>query len=162
MIRTLSGGPKSERGDYLEHNLTLGLARVAKNAIRARMPIYRYPGDFFQVGGEFVFGPGLRCSYASRMHNTASHAPVREVVRAAGVDLTASPGTCIKQEHYQQLDEWMMARSLELERIRYRKVRRRGLLDDAESADETDHWAEPISPGGEDVSSLPDDSTSSQ
>ncbi|KAF8525902.1 AhpC/TSA antioxidant enzyme-domain-containing protein, partial [Hysterangium stoloniferum] len=86
MIRTLSGGPRSERGDYLEHNLTLGLARVAKNAVTARMPLYRYPGDFFQVGGEFVFGPGLRCSYASRMHNTASHAPIREVVRAAGVD----------------------------------------------------------------------------
>lgn len=57
-LRTLNGGPKSERGDYLEHNLTLGLARVAKNAVKARMPLYRYPGDFFQVGGEFVLGPG--------------------------------------------------------------------------------------------------------
>lgn len=57
-LRTLSGGPKSERGGYLEHNLTLGLARVAQNAIKARMPLYRYPGDFFQVGGEFILGPG--------------------------------------------------------------------------------------------------------
>lgn len=138
-LRTLNGGPKSERGEYLEHNLTLGLARVAKNAVKARMPLYRYPGDFFQVGGEFVLGPGLQCSYVSRMFNTASHAPIREIIKAAGIDLDIPP------------TNWAKTREEELERIRQRKGLRRGLhtplphdMQDVPSAQTETEETEPL------------------
>lgn len=49
------------------------------------------------------------------MFNTASHAPIREVIKAAGVDLDVS------------FTNWAKTREEELERIRQRKGLRRGL-----------------------------------
>ncbi|KAI0277970.1 hypothetical protein BC826DRAFT_1086035, partial [Russula brevipes] len=45
-------------------------------------------GDASQLGGEFVLGPGLSCTYVHRMQTTAGHAPIVDVLAAAGVRST--------------------------------------------------------------------------
>ncbi|KAF6753168.1 hypothetical protein DFP72DRAFT_1170981 [Ephemerocybe angulata] len=42
-------------------------------------------GNEKQNGGEFVFGPGMECRFASRMRHTEDHVPVEELLQAAGV-----------------------------------------------------------------------------
>ncbi|EPS97807.1 hypothetical protein FOMPIDRAFT_1127810 [Fomitopsis schrenkii] len=44
-------------------------------------------GDIHQNGGDFVFGPGETCSFASRMRHTEDHVEVADLLRAAGVEL---------------------------------------------------------------------------
>lgn len=44
-------------------------------------------GDLERLGGEFVFGPGLRSSYVHKMQNTRDHTPIVEVLEAAGVEV---------------------------------------------------------------------------
>ncbi|KAF5332813.1 hypothetical protein D9611_005413 [Ephemerocybe angulata] len=44
-----------------------------------------WQGNIFQNGGEFVFGPGMNCRFASRMRNPEDHVPVEELMKAAGV-----------------------------------------------------------------------------
>lgn len=55
-LRTTDAGPDSERGDYIRHGATSGIAMVMKNAFK--MPLHKNVGDIKQLGGEFVFGPG--------------------------------------------------------------------------------------------------------
>ncbi|EKM61529.1 uncharacterized protein PHACADRAFT_190701 [Phanerochaete carnosa HHB-10118-sp] len=43
-------------------------------------------GNISQLGGEFIFGPGNRCSYASRMKHTEDHVEVAELMKEAGVE----------------------------------------------------------------------------
>ncbi|KAH9830416.1 AhpC/TSA antioxidant enzyme-domain-containing protein [Rhodofomes roseus] len=43
-------------------------------------------GKLSQLGGDFVFGPGETCSFASRMHHTEDHIEVADLMRAAGVN----------------------------------------------------------------------------
>ncbi|KAG8213251.1 hypothetical protein J3R82DRAFT_11723 [Butyriboletus roseoflavus] len=52
--------PKSQRkrGGYVRHGSVGGIAMVFKNALRVGMPVWEKGGDFTQLGGEFVLGPG--------------------------------------------------------------------------------------------------------
>ncbi|KAJ8521997.1 hypothetical protein ONZ45_g1349 [Pleurotus djamor] len=43
-------------------------------------------GNISQLGGDFVLGPGLQCSFTSRMQNTEDHVEVAELMKAAGVE----------------------------------------------------------------------------
>ncbi|KAG6843844.1 hypothetical protein H0H87_012615, partial [Tephrocybe sp. NHM501043] len=63
------------------------LATVVVRALKAGLPVWERAGDVHQLGGEFVLGPGLKCSYAHRMQSPNGHAPLREVFAAAGVEL---------------------------------------------------------------------------
>ncbi|KZV64734.1 hypothetical protein PENSPDRAFT_587900 [Peniophora sp. CONT] len=65
-------------------------AFVFKTALRAGVPAWGRGGDASQLGGEFVLGPGLRCSYAHRMQSVRGHAPVEEVLAAVGVVTAAT------------------------------------------------------------------------
>ncbi|KAI0052289.1 hypothetical protein FA95DRAFT_1483805, partial [Auriscalpium vulgare] len=76
---------KEEKGAYIRHGAVGGLAMVVRNALRVGMPVWERGGDVAQLGGEFVLGPGLTCSYAHRMQSPRSHAPISEVLAAAGV-----------------------------------------------------------------------------
>ncbi|KAI0289318.1 hypothetical protein B0F90DRAFT_858555 [Multifurca ochricompacta] len=49
------------------------------------MPVWERGGDATQLGGEFVLGPGMSCTYAHRMQTTTGHAPILDVLAAAGV-----------------------------------------------------------------------------
>ncbi|OSD08504.1 hypothetical protein PYCCODRAFT_1448718 [Trametes coccinea BRFM310] len=42
-------------------------------------------GNISQLGGDFIFGPGETCSYASRMKHTEDHVEVADLMKEAGV-----------------------------------------------------------------------------
>lgn len=42
-------------------------------------------GNISQLGGDFVFGPGMTCSFANRMQHTEDHIEVPELMKTAGV-----------------------------------------------------------------------------
>ncbi|KAL1411122.1 hypothetical protein Q8F55_002072 [Vanrija albida] len=54
------------------------------NAMRIGLPLLDM-GSITQMGGEFVFQSGYRCTYAHRMPNKYTHALAPDVLRAAGV-----------------------------------------------------------------------------
>lgn len=72
-------------GSYVRHGSVSGLAMVVAHALRVGMPVWERSGDAAQLGGEFVLGPGLSCTYAHRMQSAAGHAPIVDVLAAAGV-----------------------------------------------------------------------------
>ncbi|KAJ8521996.1 hypothetical protein ONZ45_g1348 [Pleurotus djamor] len=39
-----------------------------------------------QLGGDFIFGPGMTCTYAARMENTQDHVEIAELMEAAGIE----------------------------------------------------------------------------
>ncbi|KAJ3497950.1 hypothetical protein NLJ89_g10280 [Agrocybe chaxingu] len=78
-------------GGYIKHGLMSGFAMVVVRAIKVGMPVWEKGGDVGQLGGEFVMGPGLTCSYAHRMQSTKDHAPIQDVLQAAGVRLPPPP-----------------------------------------------------------------------
>ncbi|KAI0822744.1 AhpC/TSA antioxidant enzyme-domain-containing protein [Trametes gibbosa] len=43
-------------------------------------------GNISQLGGDFIFGPGEACSYASRMRHTEDHVEVADLMKEAGVE----------------------------------------------------------------------------
>lgn len=57
-LRTMDGGPESERGQYIKHGLVGGITMVVGNAVKVGMPVWEDGGDIAQLGGEFVLGPG--------------------------------------------------------------------------------------------------------
>ena len=91
----------SATGSYVRHGAVSGLAMVVRHALRVAMPVWERGGDAAQLGGEFVLGPGyvpkppcifpflmiprLSCTYAHRMQSSAGHAPIVDVLAAAGV-----------------------------------------------------------------------------
>ncbi|KZP05557.1 hypothetical protein FIBSPDRAFT_1054036 [Athelia psychrophila] len=42
-------------------------------------------GNISQLGGDFIFGPGNLCSFASRMRHTEDHVEVADLMQTAGV-----------------------------------------------------------------------------
>ncbi|KAI0267857.1 AhpC/TSA antioxidant enzyme-domain-containing protein [Gloeopeniophorella convolvens] len=80
-----AGTGAGKPGAYVRHGAVSGLAMVVGHALRVGMPPWERGGDATQLGGEFVFGPGLSCTYAHRMQSAAGHAPVVDVLAAAGV-----------------------------------------------------------------------------
>ncbi|KAI0672864.1 AhpC/TSA antioxidant enzyme-domain-containing protein [Trametes maxima] len=42
-------------------------------------------GNISQLGGDFIFGPGETCTYASRMKHTEDHVEVADLMKEAGV-----------------------------------------------------------------------------
>lgn len=43
-------------------------------------------GNFAQLGGDFVFGPGPKCTFASRMRHTEDHIEVSELIQHLGIE----------------------------------------------------------------------------
>ncbi|KAK2460943.1 hypothetical protein APHAL10511_007413 [Amanita phalloides] len=70
-------------GGYVKHCTMGGIVMVVMRAIKVGMPVWEKGGDIAQLGGEFVFGPGLTCSFAHRMQSPKGHAPIQDVVKAA-------------------------------------------------------------------------------
>ncbi|KAG8738508.1 hypothetical protein FRC12_016741 [Ceratobasidium sp. 428] len=74
-------------------------------------------GDIKQLGGEFILGPGLTCSFTSRMHTTRSHTPIRDLLEAAGVDTNpwATDLSFLQSETDQA--RWMDVQNEDLDRL---------------------------------------------
>lgn len=122
-LRTLDAGPRNEAGDYIIHGSLGGLGMVLKNAVK--MPLGN-AGDIKQLGGEFLLGPGPVCHYAHRMHTTKSHAPVRELLERAGVDMNPIPKDIRHLVDAREEERWMMERERKMREIRNAKFARRG------------------------------------
>ena len=82
--QTGDAGPDDEAGDYLVQSALEATMSTIKRA--TQMPL-RNPGAFLQLGGEFIFEGPQDCTFAHRMTNTRSHAPIRDVCADAGVRL---------------------------------------------------------------------------
>ncbi|KAL1743848.1 AhpC/TSA antioxidant enzyme-domain-containing protein, partial [Schizophyllum fasciatum] len=82
-IQSLAKGP---RPSYIKHGMAGGIAMVVGNAFKTGMPLFEDGGDISQLGGEFIMGPGLSCSFAHRMRYTRAHTSILTVVAEAGVD----------------------------------------------------------------------------
>ncbi|RPD59582.1 hypothetical protein L227DRAFT_503360 [Lentinus tigrinus ALCF2SS1-6] len=124
-LRTNDPGLDSEKGEYVRHGVIGGIAMVVRNALRVGMPVWERGGDATQLGGEFVIGPGFNCSYAHRMTTTRSHAPIREVLRAAGYHRAVSAAVAQEGINAAEEDAWMEERRRSLARMRARKEKRR-------------------------------------
>ncbi|KAH8100952.1 AhpC/TSA antioxidant enzyme-domain-containing protein, partial [Cristinia sonorae] len=85
--RTNDPGPEFEKGEYVRHGLVGGIAMVVRNALKVGMPVWEKGGETNQLGGEFIFGPGMTCLYAHRMKYTRNHAPILGVLAAAGMQI---------------------------------------------------------------------------
>ncbi|KAF8228360.1 hypothetical protein L208DRAFT_1291813 [Tricholoma matsutake] len=44
-------------------------------------------GNISQLGGEFIFGPGKQCSFASRMQHTEDHLEIPDLMKVANIEL---------------------------------------------------------------------------
>ncbi|KAJ3997045.1 hypothetical protein F5050DRAFT_1570186, partial [Lentinula boryana] len=104
-LRTLDPGPKASPSSsssssssssvsesvttdsetYVRHRTLLsGISLVLRNAMKARVPIWRYMGDKELLGGEFIFvktpGKDIACVWAHRMRYTTGHEQILNVV----------------------------------------------------------------------------------
>ncbi|KAF5375806.1 hypothetical protein D9757_011193 [Collybiopsis confluens] len=81
-------GPSSSSSTlqaYVRHDgLVSGIAHVLKNAMKARMPIWKNVGRKELLGGEYVFvrlsEKDIQCIWAHRMCNTAGHEEITDVM----------------------------------------------------------------------------------
>ncbi|PWN34926.1 uncharacterized protein FA14DRAFT_120327, partial [Meira miltonrushii] len=81
-LRTNDAGPACSRPDYQ----TMGTFKASMVAIKkgvVDMPI-RMPGDVKLLGGEFILGPGLQCSFTHRMVTTRGHLDLPRILVQAG------------------------------------------------------------------------------
>jgi len=130
-LRTDNSGASCESGLYVKHNMITGMGMVLKNAVANGLPLWENGGDVQQLGGEFVLGPGLTCSYAHRMHTRRSHAPVMSVLQAAGLPVREKahvhrklPSTASVADE----ESWMAKRAKGLALLRKKKeIRRYGI-----------------------------------
>ncbi|KAJ7268793.1 AhpC/TSA antioxidant enzyme-domain-containing protein, partial [Mycena haematopus] len=81
--QSLAKGP---RGSYIQHGLMSGIGMVVANAVKVGMSVLKDGGKISQLGGEFILGPGMTCSWAHRMRYTRDHVSILKVIEAAGVD----------------------------------------------------------------------------
>ncbi|TFK69686.1 hypothetical protein BDN72DRAFT_767649, partial [Pluteus cervinus] len=85
VYNALGMGKDKDEASYVKHGLVSGIALVMARAVKVKMRVWENGGDVGQLGGEFVLGPGLRCTFAHRMQTPKGHAPISLVLRAAGV-----------------------------------------------------------------------------
>ncbi|KAK0469509.1 uncharacterized protein EV420DRAFT_1659974 [Desarmillaria tabescens] len=75
---------------YVKRGALGGMAMVVFRALKVGMPMWEKGGQSAQLGGEFVLGPGMTCTWAHRMQTREGHAPVADVLEAAGLPVTRS------------------------------------------------------------------------
>ncbi|KAF8895935.1 hypothetical protein CPB85DRAFT_1229681 [Mucidula mucida] len=78
---------KETHTGYVRRGTLGGIAMVVLRALRVGMPVWEKGGEIGQLGGEFVLGPGMTCHWAHRMQTVKGHAPVPDVLAAAGVSI---------------------------------------------------------------------------
>ena len=111
---------------------------------RLALPLFERAGDNSQLGGEFIFTPGLTCTYARRMLPKAgsasrAHTPILNIVALTGVqtplEKRVTRAVRRREKAMQSLDErrdsmadedaWMAARRRSLTRLRRKRQFRR-------------------------------------
>jgi len=84
----LSGTPKGEKSrSYVPTSKVVNTLKSIWGALHTPLSaISGKNGDITQNGGEFVFGPGNKCEFASRMKHTEDHVDVPDLMKFAGVE----------------------------------------------------------------------------
>ncbi|CAK5265699.1 unnamed protein product [Mycena citricolor] len=129
-LQTMEKGPK---GNYIRHGLLGGIGMVVANAVKSGMPVWKAGGEISQLGGEFVLGPGITCSWAHRMRYTRDHIPILQVIAEAGVDMytplhriESSTGGSFLGLSAREESKWMERRRKLLRNLKKDKMARRG------------------------------------
>ncbi|PWY97130.1 hypothetical protein BCV70DRAFT_167560, partial [Testicularia cyperi] len=81
-LRTNDANPACARPDYNQMSMTKGILVAIKKGL-FDMPI-RNPGDMKLLGGDFILGPGLQCSFTHRMTVTDGHMDLPRILAQAG------------------------------------------------------------------------------
>ncbi|KAL8852204.1 MAG: hypothetical protein Q9221_002914 [Calogaya cf. arnoldii] len=87
MARTLSLGPKAPQ--YMQYSLPSAVIRAIYQNLKAGRGAFK-GGDYWQVGGEFIFDDG-EVTWCHRMKNTRDHVEVPELRRQLGLDGAKPP-----------------------------------------------------------------------
>ncbi|KAI4285503.1 MAG: hypothetical protein L6R38_000600 [Xanthoria sp. 2 TBL-2021] len=87
MARTLSLGPKAPQ--YMQYSLPSAMIRAIYQNLKAGRSAFK-GGDYWQVGGEFIFDDG-EMTWCHRMKNTRDHVEVPELRRQLGLDGAEPP-----------------------------------------------------------------------
>ncbi|KAJ1575363.1 hypothetical protein NDA12_004915 [Ustilago hordei] len=85
-LRTNDASPVCARPDYANMGMTKGILVAIKKGL-FDMPI-RNPGDMKLLGGDFILGPGLQCSFTHRMTTADGHMDIPRILAQAGCDLS--------------------------------------------------------------------------
>ncbi|KAJ1023189.1 hypothetical protein NDA16_003342 [Ustilago loliicola] len=85
-LRTNDANPVCARPDYASMGMTKGILVAIKKGL-FDMPI-RNPGDMKLLGGDFILGPGLQCSFTHRMTTADGHMDLPRILAQAGCDLS--------------------------------------------------------------------------
>ncbi|SJL09923.1 uncharacterized protein ARMOST_13304 [Armillaria ostoyae] len=75
---------------YVKRGALGGIAMVVFRALKVGMPMWEKGGESAQLGGEFVLGPGMTCTWAHRMQTREGHTPVADVLEVAGLPVPPS------------------------------------------------------------------------
>ncbi|EKM84440.1 hypothetical protein AGABI1DRAFT_82093 [Agaricus bisporus var. burnettii JB137-S8] len=85
-IENLETTPSGEKKrSYIKKSTVSGILSSVWNGPLKNPNLLGKQGNISQLGGEFVFGPGNVCSFASRMQHTEDHVEVDDLLKAAGV-----------------------------------------------------------------------------
>ncbi|GLB43806.1 putative ahpC/TSA antioxidant enzyme [Lyophyllum shimeji] len=87
-VENLSGTPAGqERRSYLTKNPIVNAMQSIWRGPLKHPSLIGKQGNISQLGGEFVFGPGLQCTFASRMKHTEDHVEIADLLKNAGVEV---------------------------------------------------------------------------
>ncbi|CEH18239.1 Uncharacterized conserved protein [Ceraceosorus bombacis] len=95
-LRTNDQGPACTKPDYQTRGNFKGTMVAIKRGV-IDMPL-RPPGDLKLLGGEFILGPGLDCSFTHRMVTVRGHLDLRRVLVQAGCDMSLKSARDILEE----------------------------------------------------------------
>ncbi|KAH9926481.1 AhpC/TSA antioxidant enzyme-domain-containing protein [Fomitopsis serialis] len=86
LVESLDVTPSGqEKRSYITRSLLRNALRsILQGPLKTPQHIGKQ-GKISQLGGDFVFGPGETCSFASRMRHTEDHIEVADLMRTAGV-----------------------------------------------------------------------------
>ncbi|KAF7428642.1 hypothetical protein PC9H_007869 [Pleurotus ostreatus] len=87
-IGSVKGTPAGEeRRSYLRGGFWTAVGQGLLKGPLSHPTLLGKQGNITQLGGDFILGPGPKCSYASCMQNTADHTEVAELMKLAGVEM---------------------------------------------------------------------------
>ncbi|KAF8079404.1 AhpC/TSA antioxidant enzyme-domain-containing protein [Lyophyllum atratum] len=86
-IENLDGTPAGQdRRGYLKQAPLLNAMQSIWNGPLKNPSLIGKQGNISQLGGEFIFGPGLQCNFAARMKHTEDHIEIPDLLKEAGVE----------------------------------------------------------------------------
>ncbi|KAJ8305587.1 hypothetical protein KUTeg_016132 [Tegillarca granosa] len=81
----IPGPPKGSK--HVKQSTFMGILQSTWRAMKAK----EYQGNIHQQGGAFIFGPGDVCHYYHIDQDSSGHAPINDLLEAAGVQQVSFP-----------------------------------------------------------------------